>query len=199
MLKMSFKKVFLDGIFVCLDNAEAWIKEAELVSKNSSYGHACALLFHGLESLVQAAVCYGVARDQLTIESPDFKKAFTEHKRKLELVLNTLVTGEIMDQILPKITKNKGFFEVIQELINQNLYLDEIEKVVEKRKVSFVKNIMRLRNEGIYVNFDNNQLKFTSPMDIKRKDYEELKEKVNYFYDRLLAIINFNEKLLSRL
>lgn len=194
---MSSKKLFLDGIFTCLKNADAWIDEARILKEKDSYGHACALLVHGLEAISQAFFCYMIARDMISIDGPEFKKAFSEHRIKLETVLTSFITSEIMNEELPKIAQGRGPIEFWTELIDRGFFLKKITNEIEKVKLDYTKKIMNIRNKGIYVSYNYKNSVFTSPLEVNCTEYVDLKKQVDFYYELMLDMIIYLEDYIS--
>ena len=59
-----------------LDNAKLWIKDAEILMVNSSFGHAYSLLVIADEEVSKANVCWLVSENMIPYNSKLVKQAF---------------------------------------------------------------------------------------------------------------------------
>jgi len=193
MSKKKYQNIFIEGMMISFENADKWMQEAELLYKLESYGHACAIIVHAIEALAQAIYCYGVLRGVVDEQSKEFKDVFFKHGRKISVLTNVLATDKIVRTRLPELSNGKSPFEFILELGKNNIFLREVENLVNKNRETHFRDIMELRNNGIYVNFDQDTREFSSPNNISKESYIQIKENVDLMYDRMLAIITFCE------
>lgn len=70
-----------------LENAEQWINDAELLIKNSSYGHANALLRFACEEIAKAYVCWLTSERIFPIENRVVRDAFRKHPVKNQVII----------------------------------------------------------------------------------------------------------------
>ena len=153
---MSSNLEFQKGIKLCLENADLWFNESKLLYEQGSYGHSIALLIHGEEALVQALYCWYVSvgvhkpKDKIVLE------VFKSHPVKL-----AMIHGSLVAMISAYVEDRKTFFEKID-------WAFAIEE--------FPKKVMELRNRGIYVNYDSNEIKFTSPNTLTKEDVDALRK-----------------------
>ena len=193
----KMRNQFINGMFLCLDNAEKWEKEAFQIADTGSYGHASAMIIHAIEAISQAYLCYLTARNWMKPTDDEFKKVFLQHGIKLEILLNYIVISQLYETRLPEVSKNRGPIEFWEEISAQDLFLDEIDAEANKKKDQFIKDIMTKRNAGIYVDYDFDKGEFTSPEGVEKKTYSEILDKYNEFYNQLLTIIRHSETMLD--
>lgn len=169
MIPLNKKEEFQKGMELCLENYYSWINEADLLYNRGSYGHAYALYFHGMESLVQFFYCWMVASGIITIENKEFNEVFRIHSIKLDFVYSLMV-----------FIKTKALIDFNYEGIRDKIYTEkEIEKeleVYEDYNKKYRKNMMKSRNEGIYVNYENGD--FNSPLEIKKRIVDDFKKEI---------------------
>jgi len=188
---------FIKGMLMCIENAEIWEKEASQIADLESYGHATAMIIHAIEAISQAYLCYITARNWMKPTGSDFKKVFTQHGIKIEILLNYSIISQLYETKLPEISKNRGPYEFWEELGNQNLFLEEIDAESAMKRDAFINDIMAKRNSGIYVDYNFNKNEFTSPESVNKQVYSEVLDQYQEFYDLCLTIIRNSENMLD--
>ncbi len=180
--------LFSRGVLHCLENAEIWIEEADILAKRGSFGHATALLIHGIEALSQARICFAVARGSVKSDDPSVKEYFTRHYIKLGFfTANVLIHDTIKDFTINHLT-NEDYWN-LNFLLWYNFFETKKDEIDEKRE-KYPKELMTKRNLGIYVDFDFNKRQFHLPKDIEEKDYIKLKEETEVMWTTIFTLIN---------
>lgn len=160
-----------NGVNLCLENAEQYIKDAELLIKNSSFGHAYALGVLAYEELGKAVMCdFGILlcwftnKDTITLNGKKWRNRkqnpFTRHltKQRLQKIIDELcraisILFGIEELEMKELQKEdaKEFFVFIQPLIPT---VDNIEafKLISQFVKSFVEgdleNLLEKRDVG---------------------------------------------------
>ena len=179
---------FSRGVLLCMDNAEKWMEEADLLAQKGSYGHATALLIHGIEALSQAWICFSVARGTAKYDEPHVMDYFKRHDIKLDFFIANLLMFETQEEFYRNHFTEEDFWNLnILPLLN--FYERKQEEIKEKRK-KYPKELMEKRNQGIYVDFDYKKQAFYSPQVKGEKDYLILKKEGEILLTTIFTLIN---------
>ncbi len=179
---------FSRGVLLCLDNAEKWIKEAELLAQKDSYGHASALLIHGIEALSQSWICFTLARGSSNIEDADVKKYFKRHDIKLDFFAANILMYETGAEFYRNHFKKED--RVDQNIMRMINFYESMKEMFDKKRKQYPKELMKIRNNGIYVDFNYDDKKFHSPQDIGEADYVKLKDECEILMDIIFSLLN---------
>lgn len=166
---------FRKGKQLCMKNFEAWIDEAGILNKKDSFGHTYALIFAGLESLTQAYCCMLVERNHWKPDSKEIKEVFNKtnkgHEKRMKILHDFILSENNIQVIL----KHTGQLQALFNNYNEK-DIEKYQKEVADSLGKFRKYLMKKRNLGIYVDYDEDTYEFTSPFDVKQKDVNELME-----------------------
>jgi AbiV family abortive infection protein len=184
---------FKKGIELSLKNAETWINESYLLYNQGSYGHCCALLIHGVEALAQAYICWEAFNGFIEPTSADVINAFKNHAPKFDAIFGLLVGNYALEK---RITEQEDF--PLDFDIDEEKALTELEKLV-KNSQDFYRGIMDLRNMGIYVNYDQEKITFSSPTEIQKGLADYTINLVFVVYRSVFTILNADEEQIEQL
>jgi len=178
---------FSRGTLICIENAEKWMKEAEILAEKGSYGHASALLIHGIEALAQAWICFTLARGSSSMDEKSVKDFFRKHDVKLDFFVANILIHDVGKEFLLNHFKKEDMVKFnILPLIN---YFDSVKDMVDNKRKNYPKELMEKRNCGIYVDYDYENEKFLSPQDISKEEYLKLKNEADVFETMLSFLI----------
>lgn len=182
------RATFTQGVLDCLENAETWIEEAEILAKRGSFGHATALLIHGIEAIAQTWICFAVARGSVKSDDPSVKEYFKKHDIKLDFfTANVLIHDTIKDFTINHLTDDDYWNLNFLPLFN---YYENKQEEMNEKRAKYPKELMLKRNRGIYVDFDFNKKEFRLPKEIEEKDYIKLKEESEIMFTTIFTLIN---------
>lgn len=142
-----------------LENAEQWIKDAELLIENLSFGHASALLRFACEELAKAYICWLSSERIFPIENKVVRDAFKKHEIKNQVII--------------------GLISVLTWRSNHPLQIEisdqEIIEACNQLKAMIV-STEKMRQRAIYVNMilDKNQVQ--TPLAITKKEVNSVFE-----------------------
>ena len=175
---MSGSEVFKNGYELCLKNAEIWLNEGNTLWEKGSYGHACALYFHGLEGLIHAWFTWLVYIGALEPDNKDFLDSFKHHDTKLRSFWGIFIGRQIEWE---KITVEPDFLETEEtwEKLEQEL------KAYNETISSLTREMMTLRNRAIYVNYSKDKM-FESPLEITKDDAAHLLVNIHSVYESIV-------------
>lgn len=160
----------INGLFACLDNAEALIKESEILYEHSSYARAFALSQLAIEEIGKTGILftlYTKLKDKYSeIDYKKIENDFRDHKVKT--FSSTL--ADFMSLASKRLSKEEEEKQI-------HLILKEIEKTKGDYNV--------LKNDSLYVNYKNKQ--FVSPQSAISKELAtttitKAKERHEQFY-----------------
>ena len=149
---MTKTDLYVKATKMSLENAEQWIKDAKLLIKNSSFGHASALLRFALEELAKAYVCWISSERIFPMDNKVIKDVFRKHETKNQVIMGVLYS---------LMWRNK--FPIRIEPTDQ-----EIIEAYKQLKAMIV-SIEKMRQRAIYVDmlFDKNQI--LTPLEITKE------------------------------
>ncbi|TFH25496.1 AbiV family abortive infection protein [Candidatus Bathyarchaeota archaeon] len=186
---MANVDVFKDGYEACLKNAELWLNEGNMLWEKGSYGHACALYIHGLEGLMHTWYTWLVYIGAIQPENKDFLNSFKNHDAKLHSFWGFYIGQQMRKE------------EIEVEL---DLEKEETWKLVEQELIKFnevvsglSRDLMKLRNRSIYVNYDSKNQIFESPLDLVQGDAGELSVGVEQVYKVIVDYIHSDDEQKS--
>jgi len=166
---------FRKGKELCLKNFEMWIDEARILDQKGSWGHAFALTFAGLESLVQAYCCMYVERGIWEPDSKEIKEVFNKtnkgHKKRMKILHDFILSENNIQTIL----KHTDQFHVLLRNFTEK-DVAKYQKEIADSLGKFRKYLMKKRNLGMYVDYNEDTYEFKSPFHITKKDIDELME-----------------------
>ena len=146
-----------------LDNAQRWIKDAELLIGNSSFGHASALLRFAFEELAKAYVCWFTSEKMWPVENKVVRDVFSKH-----IVKNQVIMGVFYSEAFIS-TYGK------EELIAERPEVSD-EEIIEAFKPfkDIPVMIEKMRQKAIYVHLDLKKKEIETPLTIGRKEATSL-------------------------
>jgi len=142
-----------------LENAEQWIKDAKLLIKNSSFGHASALLRFAVEETAKAYVCWLTSERLFPIENKVVRDVFKKHKVKNEVMM-ALAYGLTWRRTHPLDTEPSD-----EEIIQAYRQFEAIIVSTEK-----------MRQKAIYVNMYLDKKETETPLTINEKEVKSVLE-----------------------
>lgn len=143
-----------------LENAEQWIKDAKLIMKHGSFGHASALIRFAVEESVKAYVCWFTSERIWPIENKAIRDVFRYHGVKNELILGFLFgmmaqtrfhSWKRLKESMPKISQEK-LLEVSEEY----------EKMLTSTK--------KMRERAMYVDVFPERKELETPLEIMKEE-----------------------------
>lgn len=154
-----------------LENAEQWINDAKSLIKNSSFGHASALLRFACEELAKAYVCWLTSEKILPIDNKVVETVFWDHRVKNELILGML--------LMVQWTSNN---RLRKEVVKENFELSEREIIeANKQFEAMLDSTEKMRQKAIYVDVNEKTKEIMSPLKINEKEVKGVREAVELF------------------
>ena len=164
------------------------MEEADLLAQRGSYGHATALLIHGIEALAQAWTCFAFARGSMKFDESHVKDYFKLHDIKLDFFVANLLMLETGKEFYLKHFRKEDMWNLnILPMLN---YYESIKDMINEKREKYPKELMKKRNRGIYVDFDYQNSKFLAPQDIDEADYLKIKNESDMFWTVIVTLIN---------
>ncbi|MEM2971085.1 MAG: AbiV family abortive infection protein [Candidatus Bathyarchaeia archaeon] len=199
------KEILERAMNLCLENVERYIKDAELLITNSSYGHAYSLLILAEEELTKATIYYLGALG--VIEPKFFKKVLLKHSSKhwlqagihvgIRLSIETFLE-ELGDFLLTGKSEKKA----ISKMLSLKKLEEAVVKAPEKEAALIVEAMEkeRKRLKGFYVDVDLDRKSVWSPKSISKKDAENYLSTVKSRYSiiKLGSNVRLSESEVKR-
>jgi len=158
-----------------LENAEQWIKDAKLLIKNSSFGHASALLRFACEETAKAYVCWLTSEKILPIDNTVVEDVFWNHTVKNEVILGVLLLVHWINEN-PKWKEMKyEDFELSKEQIIE----------LSKQFEAMLKSTNRMRQKAMYIDVNAETKEITNPLRIDEKEVNIILE-VSVFLSEMM-------------
>jgi AbiV family abortive infection protein len=168
----------------CVDNADRWMRDADLLCANESYGHAYAALSYADEEVIKAYIFWLRAEGVFPEEYDEQVRRVTLSHQRTGSVIQYLVFGMLLTPIL-------GDEEKVQALRNQ--YRDVSREELEPHAEEFERELVRfketMRQRSIYVDVIDGEI--LSPSDVIKEHVERLKEGIvsrRHFIQQLFEI-----------
>lgn len=189
---------FKEAAWLCVENAEQFIKDSELLITNKSYGHALSLAFLADEELAKATLFFVLAQGRIELDDQVLKevlKLITKHSFKQGLQAESEFFHIIFLPLLEEISKLvKDFQEsprildpeaVKKEIVSR--YMQKAEKIREERvienRTKWFKDPDSMKQRGFYVDFDD-EGRPVSPKEIPQGYAQEYLDQVKMRLDR---------------
>jgi AbiV family abortive infection protein len=153
-------KLYTKATKMSLENAEQWIADAKLLLKNSSFGHANALLRFACEEIAKAYACWLTSEKMFPKDNMFVKNVFLYHWAKNEIILGMLL-------FFQWISANPKW----QEMDYEDFKLSE-EQIAEFDEVfeTVLVSMSKMRQKAMYVDVDEKTNEVTSPLKIDEKE-----------------------------
>lgn len=153
-----------------LENAEQWIKDAKLLIKNSSFGHASALLRFASEEIAKAYICWFTSEKIWPLKSKPIRDVFRYHRAKSGVFLGLLFSLEYMLEH-PIEKAMKDMLEASDEEIFKAL--EEFEHMIILAE--------KMRQRAMYVDVNLRKKEVKTPMRIGEKEPQSLLKGAEFF------------------
>lgn len=167
--------LYTEATKLSFENAEQWIKDAKLLIKNSSYGHANALLRFGCEEIAKAYVCWLTSEKILPIDNTLVEDVFWNHVVKNEVILGILLMAHWISKNPEWKEKKYEDFELSEEQIIE----------FSKQFEAMVKSTNRMRQKAMYVDVDAETKEITNPLKMDEKEVNAILE-VSKFFSKMM-------------
>ena len=194
---MSEKEKFLRKVAVlCLENAERYVKDAEILIKKRSYGHGFALAVFAEEELAKA-VMYRLCAEGVFGMEGKWRRDTLKHERKQEFAFGMAFMYEqilmIEDAIEFAKRKAKGdalkfnqFFENrIAEILREEQKLFASKRGEAYEHLRHFEELQRKREKAMYVEVDLQGETTSCPTDFKKS---EAKQYLSHVEERVDAL-----------
>lgn len=169
-----------EGVRLCLSNAKSLLKDARLLLKNGSAGHALLFIISAIEETSKAFIYTG---QRVGSWKPgETEKDVIQHTPKYELFIFHLISTA-MDDIFEK--RRKRIFHPGQP--DKPLDVDDFVKMAQDFNAA-VKELWNNRLAALYVDRKNG--KWTSPSEIEKSEVETWLERA----ERYLHYIEFQTR-----
>lgn len=177
--------IFKTGIELCLQNANQWLEESDQLYEQKSYGHYCALLFQGAEALAQAYVCWEVTNGVIEPKSRRFRDTFKHHRVKIDALFSFLFAYDM---------KAKGEYTFPFKIeMDKKEVRRQLNGLIDGCGESY-RGFMAKRNNGMYVDWDEDLSKFSLPSDITKEYADQILLFVQVIYHSVYSIINADQE-----
>ncbi|MDH5375932.1 MAG: AbiV family abortive infection protein, partial [Candidatus Bathyarchaeota archaeon] len=187
-MKITKEKETLEkAVNLCLENVERYIKDAELLIADSSYGHAYSLMVLAEEELTKTTVYYLCA--QGIVNPKALKKTLLSHSSKHALQAGVQAGMRFAHDFFFEVLGNffltgKKENEPVFETLSVNK-LEEAFLEAPKREASAIQEAMqkeRSRQRGFYVDIDFDKKRVWSPKSIPKVEAERYLSKLKSRY-----------------
>jgi len=157
--RMSEKlKLYSKATKSSLENAEQWIKDAKLLMKHGSFGHASALIRFAVEETVKAYVCWFTSEKIWPLENKAVNDVFQSHRAKNEFFVS-FILGWIARVRFHSWNKlRESMPELSEEQISEAF--EEFKKMITSTKT--------MRERAVYVNLKGKEIE--TPLDIEKEE-----------------------------
>lgn len=139
-----------------LENAEQWIKDAKLIMKHGSFGHASALIRFAVEESVKAYVCWFTSERIWPIENKAIRDVFRYHGVKNELILGFLFGMMAQTRFHSWEKLMKGISKISPKQVSKGL--EEFEKMLVSTE--------KMRERAMYVDVFLKRKEVETPLEI---------------------------------
>jgi len=162
-----------------LENAEQWMKDGKLLIKNSSFGHASALLRFACEESAKAYVCWLTSEKMLPLSNKVVEDVFWKHRVKNEVIVGMFLTVQWMnDNRILKNGVNEDFEPSEEEIIKTYRQFEAMLDSTEK-----------MRQKAIYVNMNVETEEIRSPLKMDKQECKGVLEAVKFFLKMIRSCI----------
>jgi len=171
-----------------LENSEQYIKDAKLLIKNSSFGHASALLRLAVEESTKALVCWFTSEKILPRENKLVRDMFKDHRVKNKFFLSFL-PGWIAGRTF---RSWRRFMESMPKLSDEQISegTREVQKIIASTD--------EMRHRAMYVNLKGTQVE--TPLEIGEEEPKDILWGAEFFLKVVRDIIEkFPEKRKAEL
>lgn len=169
-----------EGVKRCLDNARSLLKDARLLLKNDSAGHALLFVISAIEETSKALICSGI-RTGIKSAEEAIRDLF-KHPPKLNLFISYLIAAAMEDVFAKR--RNRIFHP---EHPDKPLNIDNFVEMAQDSKKAH-SDLWKDRLAALYVDIKNGR--WTSPSEIERSKVEALLE----LAERYLHDTNFQTR-----
>lgn len=170
----------------CLANAETKYENALILSRSGSFGDATSLLIVSLEEMMKATILrldsYGF---QFRTRVAGIQSIFKNHKLRfyLAFVLSLInMLGEDFKRLIIMLRDDPSkisMFDATTEGFEDRIVNWFKRKSIHvNNEVSWFQNADMFRQEGFYVDFDN---EIKTPLKVDDRDFQELKVRIDNF------------------
>ena len=197
------EKLLKEAVQLCLDNVEQYIKDAQLLVENGSYGHAFALAVLGEEELSKAFIYHMCSEGFLPEDiAKRVGRTRDSHVRKQALAGTLTLTYKIVE-LLQSIVKSsweqapkdlKKRREIVHEKLKETVDSMRRNKgKLKQRMFEFFERIATLEEDkesGLYVDVDITEGTLSSPKSLE-------KDKVEKHLAQVKRMFEFTKPLLT--
>jgi AbiV family abortive infection protein len=210
---MSEKEKFLRKVAVlCLKNAERYIKDAEILIKKRSSGHAFALAVFAEEELAKAVMYHLCAEGIFGVEGK-WRKDTLKHERKQQFAFGIafvyemyLVIEEAVEFAERKAKKDAAKFMQIFEKRVAEILQREQELFASKHGEAYqhlkhFEELQKKREKAMYVEVDLQRDEVTCPKDFKKSEAKQyifhVDERIEALKDEIKEKVKFRDKQVA--
>lgn len=175
------KKVLKRAVKLCLENAEQYIKDAELLIKNESYGHAFALTVLAEEEAAKVWIYYLCVQGILGVHG-DWTKDILKHRIKQSFAfMLTLMykVGDLIYEIQESVEKmaeanSKKAKEIVLKKM-RNFQERMVKSVTYQRgefyeSLKWFKGMQREKEKALYVDVNIERKRLSSPKTFNKSE-----------------------------
>jgi AbiV family abortive infection protein len=181
--------IFKTGLELCLQNANQWLEESNRLYEQKNYGHYCALLFQGAEALAQAYVCWEVTSGVIDPKSRRFRDAFKHHRVKIDALFSFLLVYDM---------KEKGEYTFPHKVeLNRKEARRQLSELINSSG-DFYRGFIAKRNNGMYVDWNEDLSKFSSPLDITKEFADQILLVVRVLHHSVYSIIDADQEEIDQ-
>ena len=183
------EKTLRKALGLCVDNAEQFIKDAEILIENSSYGHAFALSVLAEEEIAKAWIYHICAEGVIGVEGT-WKRDIRDHRLKqgfgLLLGLIYKIIG-LLREIKESVDKEAGDNSRKAKRIALKKMKDFKEQMLESAThqrgefhelLKWFKTLQDEKEKALYIDIDFRENTFTSPKKFEKRDVKKYLEQV---------------------
>jgi AbiV family abortive infection protein len=145
------EKIDLHSVIrLSLENSGKFLEDAEILMKNSSYGHAYAFTVLALEELGKAVYCNWTINGGLKIDD-DFFKRLTNHKIKQKVIKEVLKLTALATEI-KKYTTDKKMEYPFETSTESSFFFHDFEELPQiKCLEAYCGSLEGLKQRALYV------------------------------------------------
>ena len=183
--KVIPKSKWVEGITLSLENAKRYFEDSKILFNDGSYGHALTSIMIAIEECGKALLMSYGFMDMFSEKT--VVNRFYSHEAKMSLAAHLLVA--VFRDLSSQIEEASS-----EQMKNMNT---ELIKSLVIFTISIPVQIKKLREFGLYMDFDEDKNSWTSPLDVQKEDVESLIPIMELFFKKVKKRIQYFQTKLE--